>query len=385
MERTKKKYNPSIANLWRRIGAYFADVVFFIIISFSLYSFALFPLTKAITRYDNYSAQANDAYESTKVMLKESKLLFYDADGNEVPLNNTFLTDLTYFLNDDFKDEQGVYKEHFSYFYLEYVSKKVTYDNKQQIFDIDWVNQNVFISYDENKIIFESPTPGEIVTLKADAKTNLYAYKQNDINAKSQEYYDNFARIMQKAWDSASDKLIASDQYSVFANKYQANSTKIMYIFSISSIITYTVLFFLYFLLVPSLFKQRQTLAKKVLNIGVFDSLNKPISFKILLLRSILLYIFNFYLVMFVPFFILGPDVLVMPLFSFGKTTFFLFTLALITLVFSIVSGIIMASNINHQSIHDMILKTYVLNENPNEIDPETGEPKVYEEDRQWK
>ena len=44
-----------------------------------------------------------------------------------------------------------------------------------------------------------------------------------------------------------------------------------------------------------------------------------------------------------------------------------------------------MASNINHQSIHDMILKTYVLNENPNEIDPETGEPKVYEEDRQWK
>ena len=385
MKREKQKYNPSVTNGWKRFGAYLADVVFFIIISFTLYSFALFPLTKVITKYDEYTLNANQAYEDTKKMTKDSKLLLYDADGSELPLTNTFSTDLTYFLDEDFKDEEGKYKEHFAYFYIEYMSKEVTVNNEKPNYNIAWVNQNVFLNNDETNLLFEVASTDEIVHLKADAKTNLTAYKQNDITAKSQEYYDAFINMMQKSWDSASNALISTDQYTVYSDIYKNNTSKMMYIYTFSSIITYTVLFFLYYLLVPALFKQRQTFAKKILGIGVFDNMNKPINIKTLIFRSILLYIFNFYLVMFIPFFILGPDVLVMPLFSIGGTIFYLFTLALVTFAFAIASSVVMGTNINHQSIHDLILKTYVLIENPNEIDPATGEAKVFEEDKQWK
>ncbi len=368
MKRKEKVVKGNVISGGKRFGAYLADLVIFLIITVMFYSLAVMPLTRAITPIKQYENDMQESFQECQDLLISSKLLTYNENREVDDTKETFRKDLSFFLNDNVIDEEGHYQEFFSYFYIEYLASEDTISGQFVPKDVAWVNTNVF-QIGEEQNIFVTDDINVIASLSAEASPQLKNYYIGDINAESQRYFDSYSNILQSAWSEATNLFITTDHYFAAATTYADSSIHFMYVYSISSLITFTVFFFLYYLLVPILFKKGQTFAKKILKMGIFDENNKPIKNSYMVIRSLLLYIFSFHFILILPIFEIGFNCLMMPLFTIGGNIFYVFTLAMITFTFSIVNAVFMGVNRNHQSIHDFFLKTYVLDQDPDIIE----------------
>lgn len=373
MQNLQQASNQNYISAWKRLGTYLADLVIFLILSITIYSIAVVPLAKAITPYNSYYEESTTCFEKCQDIAKNSKLVLIDENGKESKLDTLINEDLQNMLDGKYKENNGDFIEIFYYFYLDYVPTLTL--EAPQTYNIEWVNKNVFgistasiiFEYDESKV-------GELVTFKEEAKTNLQAYLNGEENSESLKYYQTYLTKMSNAWQSAADLLSNSKDFSEPSKRYSKLSNQLMLIYSISSLITFTILFFLYYLLVPALFGKGQTFAKKILHVGVFDEEGKAISFKTLLVKSIVLYVLTFFAYSILPIYHVGMSMVTLPLFIIGDTIIYAFSPSIICFIASVVCYFVAVNSPKHQSLVDKVLRIQVMKENPDYIEenPET-------------
>ena len=345
-------------------------------ISISFYSLAIFPLTRNITKYNNYLQEQDIAYKECASILKESHLVYFREDDSEISFEDSFKKQVTYKINNEHYDEDGNYRDMFCYFYVTYNNEHIHFDNKSKLHDIAWVNKEVY-KYESHQDIFALKDNDINLPMSFSEEYTKYLklYLDGEINSKSEKRYEEVWDIYEEAFNSAADYIADSDDYQKASSDFNRYSNKMFSIVSYSSLIFYTVLFILYFAIVPLFFKKGQTLSKKILHIGLFYEDHTPIKNKDLFLRVFLQYIFYFFMLIFTPLLSIGTGVFYLPLFSIGTTTYYVITLALICFVFSFISMIFMFANINHRALHDKALNIYVLNDAPEDISDKEIKP----------
>ncbi len=370
MAREKEKYHKNTVSPLRRLGSFIADAVFFIVLNMALYAVAIFPLTKQITKYSEYETKENAAYDECKSILKESHLLTFDAEDNEIKIEDHFKSNLYYLLNGNIKDESEHYYDIFVHFYVTYNNEKIKFNGESKINDIAYVNKNIY-HYSEHTDLFALREENEQLPLcfAEECANYLKQHINGSETKKSQEYYDKYISLMKEKWEEATSYISDSDEYSAAAKQFSLYSNKMFAILSYSSIILFTVLFAIYYFVIPLLMKKGQTLAKKFLRIGIFNEDHTPIRVSQLVTRTILQYVFYFFMVLFTPFLVCGLGFIYLPLFTINGYTFYLFFLAIVTLVFSIAAFVYMIININHRAPHDKVLGLYVLPDSPEFLD----------------
>ena len=376
MQEKKSEYRRYTVKPLKRIGAFFADLVIFMMATISLYSLAITPLVQNITPYKQYLTQQNVAFDECRDMLKDSHLVTFDENNNEIKVENYFEDNLTDRLNDRLYYQDDSYVDIYLHFYHSYLSNKLTFSGNKKEYSIAWVNETIYKVKDESNILFSlnSEDINLPLLLSDTAKKEINNYRSGEVNATSQKYHDAFINLMKDKWNDAAELLATSDQYSASAERYNKNADNILAVYSYSSIIFFTIMFFLYYLLIPFLIKKGQTPAKKILHIGLFDEENNPIKFKTLLFRSLIQYVFMFFLVLFVPTMQVGISVIYLPLIIINNYILYLFFLCLVLLMLTIISGIYMCSSLNHQAFHDKMLNIYVMLDNVN-FDEEEAKP----------
>ena len=90
MQEKKSEYHRYTVKPLKRIGAFFADLVIFMMATISLYSLAITPLVQNITPYKQYLTQQNVAFDECRDMLKDSHLVTFDENNNEIKVENYF-------------------------------------------------------------------------------------------------------------------------------------------------------------------------------------------------------------------------------------------------------------------------------------------------------
>ena len=368
MQTNASEYKRYAIKPLRRIGAFIADLVLFMMISVSLYAVGVSQLIKVITPYHKYVDTQETAFNECKTILTDSHLVAYDSSDKEIKIDDYFKDNMSNRLYDVFIDDEDHYTDIYLHFYVYYCGSEINFSGAHKDYSVAWVNENVYHINSSDNYLF-TLTSEDInlpLSFTDEAKKQLTNYLDGEINGESQKYYDGYINLMKEAWNDATDIIISSDEYARSANAYNDATNSILSIYSYSAMIFFTITYFLYYLLIPYLLKKGQTPAKKILHMGIYDDNNQPIKFTTLLFRTLIMYFFMFYLVMFLPMMDLGASVIYLPLMVINGYTFYLFFLAIVFILMSIASGVCMCITKNHQAFHDKMLNIFVMKDNVN-------------------
>lgn len=357
------KFMSDIVRPRRRLLSFLADIFSFVIISCALYSIVVFPLVKLLPSYKSAITNQETALNVCKNMYIASHLLSYNDDDEAMTgteMVNKFIeskisgTDL----------ESGQYTDIFLYFYVTYANNNLLKDGEYLTYTVANVNENIYhIDNQEEPYLWtlQNDDINQPVHFLVDAITNYNAYLDGEINATSKSYYDKIIAFSQEQLVAAEMTLATSDQYVASYAEMNRSNTILYYHISSSATILYTILFFLYFLLVPALLKNGQTLGKKILKISLVDEKKFPIRFKNLLLKSILEFITYSFVTVFIPYLVLGTSTFLLPLISIGSFTISLSVFCLITFLIAIASFVFMNINQQNQSLPDWAVGCYAV------------------------
>lgn len=365
------KMNPNVTNPFRRLGSFFADAIIFLIVSIMLFSLAVVPIISSLPSYKENSKIQEDNYNIALKLTEDARLVKVDEDGNEVNFQKVIDENLSYFINDSLTDSLNNYNDVFYHFYIEYVPTLHFSENKT--YSLSWVNENVFKINSEDNILFDKKDDdiNNPLILKENAKTYLSQYLNNDINSKSEEYYNYATKLFNDGRNSASEVLIESLEYNEAGTLFTKAANKLYNLVAVASLITYTVLFFIYYFIVPLGLKKGQTFAKKMLHIGVFYRDNKIVKPGRLFARTLLQYIFYLFFVLLIPLFQIGPGVIRMPLFFINGSPFYFLPVALVSFILCVISYIYLSLSKENTALHDKLSNLLVLKEDPEYFDVE--------------
>ena len=368
MKNNKEKYFSNTITPWKRVGSYIADLVFFLIISILVYSVASFPIISSTTKLNDYYEIQKNTFDECRTLLEDSNLLRYDEDGNEKQLKDIFKDNLTYLVNDNYYKQDGSYNDIYYYFFLNFAPTRLTHKEAGHVdYNLEKINKELYKVDDSSNNIFtlNEADYNRPLKLKDEAKTQLSNFLNTEINATSQQYFDDYCNIMNDVWNVASKYVLISNEYQIPALEFTEAMNQYYLIHSIAVIITFLVCYGLYFILIPLITKNRQTLAKKILRIGIFEENFKPASRNKILIRYLVQMIFTFGFALFIPILQAGMGILYMPLFIINGNPFYFFTFCMILLLMFLVDTVYMFININHRSIEDKLLKLLVIKDSP--------------------
>ena len=354
-------FNADIVRPRRRLLAFLGDIIVFYIVAATIFMLGIYPL---VTHLPSFKVP----YESQQVKLEECRQMYKDAslvylnDKGEV-VSRT-LTPRRYIEDklsmQDYR-EDNTYLDPLYYFYLNYANVNLVKDGVSYHFDENYVRNEIFkIDQQEEPILWDKTYEGPI-RLTETAKNYLSAYLANDITAVNSGYYGKIANFIQNSLLDAEKILLESDQYQTAYKSIMRDNLTIYYHLSISSIISYTVFFFLYYLLIPYLLKHGQTPVMRILRLSMVKEDNKGVDFKTLLLRSLMQYIAYSFVVLFLPYFVIGSAIFSLPLVTVFGATINLFVLAFFSLLLLIASGITCLATEYKQNIYDKITRVYHL------------------------
>ncbi len=366
-----KKYNPNLISPFRRLGAFLADAIIFLVTSIMLFSLAVVPIISSLPSYKSNSVTQDENYNIVLKLTEDARLVKTDGEGNETDYQ-TYANDiLKHFIADSLLDDENKFNDIFYHFYLETIP---TLHFKEAIsYSISWVNENVYRSESEDNILFDKKDNdiNKPLILKEDAKNYLTQYFDEDINSKSEEYYNYAMKLFSEERNKASEVLLTSNEYNEASHLFINSANKLYNLVAVSSLITYTILFFLYYFIVPLCLKKGQTFAKKMLHIGVFFKDNKMVTPGRLFARWLLQYIFYLFFALLIPLFQIGPGIIRMPLFFIGDKPFYFIPVALVSFILCIISYIYLSISSEKTALHDKLSRLLVLKEDPVYFDPE--------------
>lgn len=354
-------FQADIVRPRRRLLAALGDLLLFYIIVASLYMLAIYPLTRNLPSFKGSYQNQEEHLEECRQMYLDSHLVYYDETGDVMKsdvLVHKYINDK---VNKGDLDEEGKYIDSFYYFYLTYANNNLKKDGNVLTYSEDYLTNDIYAINNQSEPILWDVSYVGPAKLTEVARANINKYMNNDVTAENKSYYDKISSFYKNALVDAEKVLVNSDQYQDSYAVIMKENKILYYHFTISSIIAYVVFYFLYFLLVPALFKNGQTFANKILKISTVTREDKPIPFPTLLLRSVLQLLGYFYFPLIIPYMILGNATFSLPMITIGTFTIDLWLAAALGIVVCIVSFILCLSTEYKQNIYDKIVDVYYL------------------------
>ena len=405
--------NELPASSGRRVSAYCIDAVLLIAVSFLLMLISFGILNNA-SFYKEKENKVNEemiaCYE-----IEESAKIYEFVDNEDHKYQTPRDQELT------FKDY--CYK-HILYSYqmdpepfkendlLDYINKIevpcANYENDYLAnFYVNYVANNNTYNGKENDIVdFKGKSPKEyFYKVYKDNATNIEMWVFDDVNyslpylksseaikllKRIEEKYDagvqiyNYLRVnYERVWNIEVDELINSSRFQEHFQLYKTNYASCSYIVSGATVISYVLAFIITILVPQFIFKNLQTVGKRLTKLQVVDIEGYEATNKQFIIRNLLNFLVYFGLMIITCFFSGGLNTGWMyPLFEIFGVGFSMFSIMAITAIVAFISFIVMVVSKNKTSLEDKIAGTYCIDlryYNENKPDNEEREEKVVE------
>ena len=295
---------------------------------------------------------------------------------------------------------------------LEYINKIevpcANYENDYLAnFYVNYVANNNTYNGKENDIVdFKGKSPKEyFYKVYKDNATNIEMWVFDDVNyslpylksseaikllKRIEEKYDagvqiyNYLRVnYERVWNIEVDELINSSRFQEHFQLYKANYASCSYIVSGATVISYLLSFIITILVPQFIFKNLQTVGKRLTKLQVVDIEGYETTNKQFIIRNLLNFIVYFGLMIITCFFSGGLNTGWMyPLFEICGVGFSMFSIMAITVIVAFISFIVMVVSKNKTSLEDKIAGTYCIDlryYDENKPDNEENEEKVVE------
>ena len=194
----------------------------------------------------------------------------------------------------------------------------------------------------------------------------------------------NYLRVnYERVWNIEVDELINSSRFQEHFQLYKANYASCSYIVSGATVISYLLSFIITILVPQFIFKNLQTVGKRLTKLQVVDIEGYETTNKQFIIRNLLNFIVYFGLMIITCFFSGGLNTGWMyPLFEICGVGFSMFSIMAITVIVAFISFIVMVVSKNKTSLEDKIAGTYCIDlryYDENKPDNEENEEKVVE------
>ena len=365
MTKTKEQeplnFQADIVRPRRRLLAALGDLFLFYIIVALIFMLGIYQITKSLPSFKSAHQTQEVHLQTCRNMYLDGHLMYLDEAGQALSSNsvvNKYIDDKLY--KGDL-DDKNQYVDPLYYFYVAYANNNLKKDDVVLTYDFNYVSNDIYqISSQNEPFLWDKDYVGP-AKLTEEARNNILKYVNNDINAQNKAYYDKLVDFYKTAIVEAEKVLNQSDQYQESYVIVMKQNQIIYYHFTISAIVTYIVFYFLYFLLVPALFKNGQTFVDRILKISFVTREDKPIPFSTLLLRSLLQCLGYFFIPLFIPYLILGNATFSLPMITMMGFTIDLWLAAVVAILLCIASFIFNLATTYKQNIYDKIMDVYAL------------------------
>lgn len=355
-----KTYKPITKG--RRFLASLADFFLLIILGETLYFFVTFNLTKILPSYSNCEKEAEISYNICKDAYLNSHLAI-SVDGSDNILDNEAYLKKT--IQDkisdlDYKETDHSLVDPLYYFYISYMSNEPV-QGKITHYDFNYVNKNIFHndSAQSDPKIWNFDTYNNIIHLTEKSKEHIKNYYKGNYTQEDETYYNKVAEFYKENLLICDKTLQNTDLYiSNYSNMYRNNNLLSLH-YTVGSTITYVICFFVIYIMFPLIFKkEKQTLGKKIMKIGLYNEQIEPLSKTNFVLRELLEFLLLSFVCIFFPYLRLGLTVIGLPLIIIGNFSFSLLIYSLIIGVASLISVIVTFFNKNGQCLFDLATKS---------------------------
>lgn len=364
------KLTADLIKPFKRLLTCLGDLLIFLIISIVAFSFAATPIIKTIPSYQGYAAQYDNGIAEQQKMYVDAALLDYKEEG--VAFTSGEWRDIYIQNKIDKKDydESGKLLDIFSCFYVDFLNGKHS-DNREYSYDRDWVNQKIY-RYDSQGdiVLWETPTESnQIIHLTDQAIAYLKDYMNDNRTVNSVKYYNEIKSFTENNIVKAAEILNGLDEFKAVEKNTEDGRNKLLFVNCITAIIVYTILFFIYFLLIPALMGKGQTITKKILKVALYGYDGKPIKFTNLLLRSILEWLLFSFCILLIPYFQVGTLSVIMPMMFINGAPISFSILGLIGFIGCIISFFFIYSGDCKQSLQDKTVRCVAVDPNTEMVD----------------
>ena len=340
-----------------RFLAFISDFVLLIVLGVIVYNAAAFPIANAITNFDQMLIERNDAQEAMYDAMVDAHLLTFHLNEDGMKQYDELDTIYDDYLFHKVNDEANLEGDMFYYFYFEHA--KDYYE-----MDVDTFNREVLKVGSEDFDLFIVKNPGEIGVLKDEVRINLEAYLNDSQTAEALNTNEEMQNLFLTNYNFAYfDVLMKYDvNYITQYELHESISNDISWTVSIPSVISFTFSAIVLYLIIPLVFRNGETLAKKILKIGVVDRYGYRVSKYQTIIRFIIKYILQVGISVFMPMFIVGiNEIWGLPFLSMFGQTMNMTTLFIISLSFGLVSSLICLIHKEHLDLEDLAAHTEVV------------------------
>ncbi len=349
----------------RRAGAYLFDVFIALIVAIIINFITVVAINPSMGMYIDGVNKINKYADETNTVLSDSHLLQFEVDEKTNHLaprdiEEVFLEYISLHTTDKITEET----DPFMYYYLTF--RKDNSIGEEDEYTMRWYNLNILEleedPSDNTSILWEYTSIDSIATLKPEVKENLILYLDDELKTEVQKTYDDLATEYNSLVAKGLEDLYKTDLYKIPYNNYNAANAEVYFILSIELLISFTLGFLLIFIPFPFIFKNGQTIGKKVLGLAVKTNDEKVPAWTNILAKSGILYLESLFMVALLSLFGSGILTLVTSLFSvFGLFEFTLAWIVLFSSVLSILSFVLAAFSKNQLSLDDIVSGTCVV------------------------
>lgn len=405
----KNELNPPSS---RRIEAHLIDAFLMVIISFLLLMFSHLIL-------DNSSFYKQKEIILTQEMVKcyeieeEAKIYFFDDNDNhlyqnprdqEKIFNEYCYKHIVYSFNmnkeafeknginiDGLKDyAPASYEEdNLAYFYVNYVDK---YNENNDILDLNGKNVKEYYYDILKKNTYNPLDNGSLWVYNEDLSLpylnskyaiDLYKYYQDDDYQAGKSIRNLLASTYQKIWNEEVELLVNSSRFKSHYNIYKENYAQCSYILDGFTVGCYVLSFIIVILLPQFIFKNMQTVGKKLLKICIADNEGYIVTAKQFVFRNICSFVL-FFGTMIISYFFSGglQTGWMYPIFEIAGAGISLFSFMAISAIMACFSFILIFVNKQKRSLQDFICSTRGIDERYIVYDKEEDKIEIKEDNK---
>ena len=241
--------------------------------------------------------------------------------------------------------------DYLGYFYIHFLK-----ENQYQDFDFQGLSsydffKNVLLTNKTKSYLFDFSY--DFPSLKNEHAIDIYKYLYCDSN-NSRTYndlYDLFINVL----TNSTSILVTFDVYQNELINYNLNYQKLVNYTNFELIIDYTLTFILVLVIPVFIFKNGQTIGKKLNKVIVSSNKETTVKPLNLILKFIIQYIFYFFIIFFNSLIITGLQSL-----TFGTIPFYLFII--ISFLLCLINVIVSLTHKERRSLDDILSMTYTLN-----------------------
>lgn len=352
----------NLANKGRRFLSILADIFILLICSEVFYFFVTFNLTKMTPAYKNAQTTSSECIKTVENLYYDSHLILKNSQGTAQEASETVNT---YIKNKLFKldyDDSGNYLDTFYYFYVNFIKNEPVKGDTLN-YTIQDINVNIFKFNEpqDSPAIWNFEDINSPVHLTEESIEMISKYLAGEITAENESYYIKLKIFVQNNLVNAEQILKSTDKYTSSFSSINTNNNVISISITIGATLTFLLFFILLNIVVPLLFKNGQTLGKKVLRLALSDENGNQIKAKDYILRECIELVLFSCLCVLIPYLLLGIDCLYLPLIIAGSFRFDLSIYCLIVLIFALISLIYMFVSKDGQTMQDKALRMYCL------------------------